>query len=157
MRELELPQDYGDLLRELVEHGAEFLLVGGWAVAVHGHGRATDDMDILVRATPENAPRVYAALNAFGAPLDAHGVTEGLFAHAEYGYRLGRPPLLIELLTTVDGVTFDEAAEHAVTVQVGDVAIAVIGKDALLANKRASGRPKDVADVLALEGLGDRD
>jgi hypothetical protein len=149
--ELELPQDYADLLRELVEHGAEFLLVGGWAVAVHGHGRATDDMDIFVRATPDNAARVYAALDAFGAPLDAHGVTEGLFAREQYGYRLGRPPLLIELLTTIDGVTFDQAAHRAVTVEAGDVRIPVIGREALLANKRASGRPKDLADVAALD------
>lgn len=151
MAELDLPQDYQDLLRELVEAEVDFLLVGGWAVAVHGHGRATDDLDVLVRADPENAAKVYAALDRFGAPLRLHGVTEGLFAREHYGYRMGRKPLLIEILTTIDGVTFDQAKDGAVTVMVGDLGVPVIGKDALLVNKRAAGRPKDLADVEALE------
>jgi len=78
--ELDLPQDYEDLLRELVDAEVEFLLIGGWAVAVHGHGRATDDLDVLVRATPQNAARVYAALERFGAPLTSHQVTPELFS-----------------------------------------------------------------------------
>jgi hypothetical protein len=150
--ELELPQDYVDLLSELAEGDVEYLLVGGWAVAVHGHVRATDDLDVFVRATPENAARVYAALQRFGAPLEQHGVTEGLFATERYGYRMGRKPLLIEVLTTIDGVTFDEARKDAVTVEVGAVRVPVIGRTALLANKRAAGRPKDLADIAGLEG-----
>jgi hypothetical protein len=74
MIELELPEDYSDLLLELLDAGAEFVVVGGWAVAVHGHGRATDDLDILVRPTPENAEKIYRALERFGGPLVAHGV-----------------------------------------------------------------------------------
>lgn len=150
-RELQLPADYEDLLHELSAAGVEFVIVGGWAVAVHGHGRATDDLDVLVRATPDNASRVFAALERFGAPLAAHGVTEGLFAQEQYGYRIGRKPLLIEVLTTIDGVTFDEALLDAVVVEAGGVHAPVIGRAALLANKRASGRPKDLADVAALE------
>jgi hypothetical protein len=153
--ELQLPQDYEDLLREFVEGGVDFLLVGGWAVAVHGHGRATDDMDVLVRATPENATKVYAALERYGAPLQAHGVTEGLFSHEQYGYRIGRKPLLIEILTTIDGVTFDEASDEAVIVQLQDLKVPVIGRRPLLANKRASGRAKDLADLEALEPESD--
>lgn len=154
MADLELPPDYEDLLRELVEAGVDFLLVGGWAVAVHGHGRATDDMDILIRATPDNAARVYDALVRYGAPLAAHGVTKELFASERYGYRMGRKPLLIELLTTIDGVSFDEAAKGAVSVGVSDLSVPVIGRQALLANKRASGRPKDLADLQAIEDNG---
>jgi hypothetical protein len=150
--DLDLPQDYVDLLRELAEGDVDYLLVGGWAVAVHGHVRATDDLDIFVRATPENAARVYGALLRFGAPLERHGVTEGLFATEHYGYRMGRKPLLIEVLTTIDGVTFDDACKDAVTVEVDTVRVPVIGRDALLANKRAAGRPKDLADVAGLEG-----
>jgi hypothetical protein len=97
MPELVLPQDYADLLHEFARGGVEFVLIGGWAVAVHGHGRATDDMNVLVRATPENAARVYGALQRFGAPLDAHGVTAGLFAQACYGYRVGLEPLLADI------------------------------------------------------------
>lgn len=152
MADLELPRDYVDLLRELADGGVDHLLVGGWAVAVHGYVRATDDLDVLVRATPENAARVYQALQRFGAPLEQHGVTEGLFATEHYGYRMGRKPVLIELLTTIDGVTFDEASQNAVTVGVAGVRVPVIGRDALLTNKRAAGRPKDLADVAGLEG-----
>ena len=154
---VELPDDYADMLVELHAAGADFLLIGGWAVAVHGHGRATDDLDVLVRPTLDNAGRVYAALVEFGAPLRQHEVSEGLFAEPRYGYRFGREPLLIELLTEIDGVTFDEAAQDALTVQVAGVEIRVIGRAALIANKRASGRPKDLADLDALLRLADDD
>jgi len=149
--DLELPEDYQDLLRDFVEAKVDFVLIGGWAVAVHGHGRATDDMDVLVRPTPENAARVYRALQSYGAPLAAHGITEGLFSSPRYGYRMGRKPILIEILTSIDGVSFDEAARDSITVTVDGVRVPVIGRSALLANKRASGRAKDLADVEALE------
>lgn len=151
MVELELPQDYSDLLLELLDAGAEFVVVGGWAVAVHGHGRATDDLDILVRPTPENAQRVYNALLQYGAPLAAHGVTSDLFAKERYGYRIGVKPVLIELLTTVSGIDFDEANQEPVIVEVAGRGVPFIGRRALLANKRAAGRMKDLADVEALE------
>ena len=151
MAELDLPPDYVDLLREFVEGQVEFLLVGGWAVALHGHGRATDDMDLLVRADPENASRVFAALSRFGAPLAAHRVTPSLFSKDGYGYRMGRKPVLIEILTTVSGVTFDEAAADTLTVEIEGMQIPVIGRQALIANKRAAGRAKDIADVEVLE------
>jgi hypothetical protein len=151
MVELDLPQDYSDLLLELLDAGAEFVVVGGWAVAVHGHGRATDDLDILVRPTPENARRVYDALLQFGAPLAAHGVTSDLFAKDRYGYRIGVKPVLIEILTTVSGIDFDEAKREPIIVEVAGRGVPFIGRRALLANKRAAGRMKDLADVEALE------
>ncbi len=150
MVELDLPQDYKDLLLELLDADAEFVVVGGWAVAVHGYARATDDLDIFVRSSPDNADRIFAALQRFGAPLDAHGVTAGLFAREGYGYRIGRKPVLIELLTTVDGIDFDEAVSESVTVTIDGRSVPIIGRSALLANKRAAGRPKDLADVDAL-------
>lgn len=146
-----LPQDYLDLLREFIEADVEFLLIGGWAVAIHGHGRSTDDMDVFVRASEENAARIFAALERYGAPLSAHGVTRGLFAQERYGYRMGRKPLLIEILTKIDGVSFDEAAHDAIEVELVGMRIPVIGRDALLKNKRASGRAKDLSDLEALE------
>jgi hypothetical protein len=151
--ELDLPADYRDLLVEFVDRGVEFVLVGGWAVAVHGHGRATDDMDVFIKPSPENARRTYRALLAFGAPVAAHGITEGLFCQEGYGYRLGRKPVLIEILTAIDGVSFDEAAQDSTSVEVGGRSIRVIGRAALLQNKRAAGRVKDLADVEALEEL----
>lgn len=151
MTELRLPQDYEDLLREFANGGVAYLVIGGWAVAVHGHARATDDIDILVEASTENAKKVFAALQRFGAPLSIHSVTEGLFAKEHYGYRMGCKPLLIEILTKVDGVTFEEASVNAIWVEVAEFSIPVIGLSALLKNKRASGRPKDLLDVAALE------
>lgn len=150
MAEIELPDDYVDLLRELDAASAEYLLVGGWAVAVHGHGRATDDLDVFVRPTADNAKKVISALARFGAPIAAHGVTEELFSKEGYGYRMGRKPLLIELLTTIDGVSFDEASNAREIVEIGGIRVPVIGREALLVNKRAAGRPKDLADVEAL-------
>jgi hypothetical protein len=90
-----LPQDFADLLIEFCESKAEFLLVGGWAVILYGHVRATDDMDLFVRATPGNSQRVFAALEALGAPLHAHAVTAGHFANEGPAYRFGIAPLKI--------------------------------------------------------------
>jgi hypothetical protein len=149
--ELDLNVDFRDLLLALADAEADFLLVGGWALAVHGHVRGTDDLDILVRATPSNAARVYAALAAFGAPVDAHGVSEELFASEGYGYRMGIKPNLIEVLTTIDGLSFDEAWSDHRVVNIDGRTIPVIGRKALLRNKKASGRPKDLADAAWLE------
>ena len=87
-----LPQDFTDLLIELCEANAEFLLVGGWAVILYGHVRATDDMDVFVRPSTTNSERVFAALDAFGAPLRAHAVAPGHFAKSD-AYRSASPPL----------------------------------------------------------------
>lgn len=157
MAELGLNQDYKDLLVCLADAGAEFLLIGGWALALHGHGRGTDDMDVFVRPEPENAERVFRALVEFGAPVAAHGVTAGLFATSGYGYRVGRKPNLIELLTTINGVTFDEAWKDRRTFELDGRKIHFIGRRALLANKRAAGRAKDLADVEWLEAHPDEE
>jgi len=101
MTELHLPRDYRDLLQEFLDARVEFVLIGGWAVAVHGHPRATNDIDLLVRPTIDNAIRVVSAIKRFGAPLAQHGVTEGLFVQERYGYRIGCKPLLIKILTTI--------------------------------------------------------
>lgn len=92
---LDLPQDYLDFLHALSEADAEFLSIGGWAVAVHGHASATDDLDVLVRPSADNAVAVVRALQTFGAPMTEHNVTEGLFARPRYGYDggAGRPRL----------------------------------------------------------------
>lgn len=146
-----LNHDFRDLLICLADAGAEFLLIGGWAMALHGHGRGTDDMDVLVRPTRENAARVYRALRDFGAPVAAHGVTEGLFAQQEYGYRVGLRPNLIEILTSIDGVDFDQARADQQYFELEGRRIPFIGRQALIANNRAAGRAKDLADVEWLE------
>ena len=151
-----LPQDFADLLNELCAAKAEFLLVGGWAVILYGHVRATDDMDLFVRPTVANSERVFAALEAFGAPLRAHGVTPGHFATEGDAYRFGIPPLKIEVLTKISGVSFDEALEGSGTLDLDGYLVPYIGKAALIANKKSAARLKDLADVEELERLVDK-
>jgi hypothetical protein len=146
-----LPQDFADLLVELCEAEAEFLIVGGWAVILYGHVRGTDDMDIFVRPTRENSARVTSALNAFGAPLRAHGVGPDHFAHEGDAYRFGVAPLKVEVLTQISGVTFDEARRESKTFELEGHQVPYIGKSALVQNKKSAGRHKDLADVEELE------
>jgi len=143
--------DYVDMLRALVEAGVEFMLVGAHAMAVHGVPRATLDLDVYVRASAENAPRVIAALRAFGAPLSAHEVTQEDFEHSGTVYQLGLPPNRIDLITRISGVEFEEAWASRVVTRIGELEIPVIGRGPLLANKRAAGRDKDLVDVRLLE------
>ena len=153
MQSLEPPlvDDFRDLLIAFADEGVEFVLIGGWALALHGYARGTDDMDVFVRPTRDNARRVYAALATFGAPVAAHGVTEELFAQEGYGYRMGVKPHLIEILTRIDGVAFEEARQGARSFELEGRAVPFIGRSALLRNKRAAARPKDLADVAWLE------
>lgn len=147
---IELADDFRDLLVELSDAEADFMVVGGYAVAFHGHPRATKDLDVLVRPTDLNAKRVYRALASYGAPLEAFEVAEGDFA--EYGgvLQIGLPPRRIDILNRVSGVTFDEAAADGETFEIEGRAIPVIGLKALLTNKRAAAREQDLADVAAL-------
>jgi hypothetical protein len=149
--DLGLNADFQDLLVCLVDANVEFLLIGGWAMALHGHGRGTDDMDVFVRPSVDNAARVYRALLEFGAPVAAHGVTQELFAESGYGYRIGIKPNLIEILTSINGVTFDEAQADRRVFELDGRQVPYIGRASLLRNKRAAGRAKDLADVEWLE------
>ena len=143
--------DFLDVLDALVECGADFVVVGAHALAVHGIPRATGDIDILVRPCMDNAGRVLAAIRVFGAPVEAHGVAEVDFASPGYVYQIGLPPRRIDILTEISGLSFDEVWDTKVRVQVGEIDVFFIGREAMLKNKRASGRAKDLADVLALE------
>lgn len=148
-----LPPDFADLLIELSESGAEFLVVGGWAVVLYGHVRATDDLDVFVRPSLSNSERVFAALEAFGAPLAAHGVSRLHFATEGDAYRFGVPPLNVELLTRISGVSFDEAAVDSNRFELDGRLIPYIGRRALIANKKSAARYKDLADVEELERI----
>ena len=156
MSAAKLPQDFVDLLIELREAEAEFLLVGGWAVILYGHVRATDDMDIFVRPSKANSERVVAALEAFGAPLRAHGVEPSHFASEGDAYRFGIAPLKVEILTKISGVSFDEALHGSKTFELAGHAIPYIGRAALIQNKKSAARHKDLADVEELERLESR-
>lgn len=151
MSALELPDDFRDVLVALADEGAEFVVIGGWAMAVHGRPRATEDLDVLVRATPANSIRVVAALAAFGAPIGPHGVDATTFAREGPAYRIGMKPLRIEVLTKISGTSFEEAASDPLHANVDGRDVLVIGREALLRNKRAAGRHKDLDDVEWLE------
>jgi len=150
---IELPEDFRDLLLALQAAGAEFVVVGGHAVAFHGHPRATKDLDVLVRATQANAKLVYRALAAFGAPLSAFQIGEADFATYDGVLQMGIPPLRIDILNRADGITFDEAIAEGSSFEIDGRRIPVIGRSALLKNKRAAGREQDLADLRALERL----
>lgn len=153
MERPQLNEDFVDILRALVDAGVEFVIVGAHALAAHGLPRATGDVDILVEPTPQNASRVLEALRAFGAPLDAHGVTRADFEVEGNVYQIGLPPRRIDLLTSISGVSYAEARASRVIVAVEGMQLPVLGRDALVKNKRATGRPKDVLDADALERL----
>jgi hypothetical protein len=106
---IELPQDFRDLLVELHDAGAAFVVLGGHAVAFHGHPRATKDFDLLVRAGPANSARVYETLAAFGAPLGDIEVEASDFATYDGVLQIGLPPRRIDILNRASGITFDEA------------------------------------------------
>jgi hypothetical protein len=149
MTESFLNQDFRDLLLALSAASVRFVVVGAYAMAVHGQPRATGDLDVWTEATPENAQRVYRALKEFGAPL--HQVTEADFASPGIVFQIGLPPRRIDILTAIDGVEFCIAWSARVAAKYGDARFDVIGKADLIANKRATGRPKDVLDADVLE------
>jgi hypothetical protein len=148
---IELFDDFRDILVELHNAGARFVVLGGHAVAFHGHPRATKDLDVLVEPNAENAKRVYTALAAFGAPLSAFEVSVEDFASYDGVLQLGVPPRRIDIINRADGITFAEAIAAGESFNLEGCKIPVIGRDALLKNKRAAGRPQDIADVKALE------
>jgi hypothetical protein len=147
-----LNSDFKDLLICFGREGVEYVLVGAYALAFHGAPRATGDIDVFVRSTPTNAERVWRALKSFGAPLGAVGVQPSDFAAPGMVYQVGLPPRRIDILTQISGVTFDEAWASRVLAEIDGQPIPFIGRDALIVNKRASGRLKDLADVQRLEG-----
>ena len=144
-------RDFAEMLAALSDAAVEYLLVGAHALAAHGVVRATGDLDIWIRPTPENAKKVWRALVVFGAPL--RELAEKDLATPELVFQIGVAPYRIDLLTSIDGVTFEEAWAQRVTVRVDGQEIAVIGRDDLLRNKRATGRLRDLADAEELEKL----
>ena len=144
--------DFRDVLREFTTHQVTFLVVGAHALAVHGIPRATGDIDIWVKPSADNAERVLAALASFGAPLEALGIALDDFVRPNVVAQLGLPPYRIDIMTSISGVAFEEAWADRAEGTVAGVDVPVLGKNTFRANKRASGRPKDIAD---LEALGD--
>jgi hypothetical protein len=141
--------DFVDLLRAFIAANVRFLVVGAYALALHGRPRATGDLDVWVDATPHNAPRIMHALAAFGAPLADLAVDD--FSREGIVYQIGVPPSRIDILTELTGVSFTEAWPGRVRRPFGDVDVDFIGREAFLRNKRATGRAKDLGDIEGLE------
>jgi hypothetical protein len=152
---VELPTDFADLLVELLDAGVRFLLVGGYAVAHHGHPRATKDIDIWICPDAANAARVIRALLRFGAPLASLGVTQDDFVTPGQTVQIGVAPLRIDLLTDIAGVDFETAWGNRDRFELEEREVPILGRAQLLVNKRAAGRPQDLVDVDALERRGD--
>jgi hypothetical protein len=140
--------DFRDLFAALNAEGAEFLIVGAHALAVHGAPRFTKDLDIWVRPAEGNAQKVFQALRIFGAPLENLSVTD--LHTAEVMFQIGIAPNRIDLLTSIDGVDFETAWGHRLEHRYGDQPVWVIGRAELIQNKVATGRPQDLVDVTSL-------
>ena len=139
-------------LREFIEllnsHNVEYVVVGGHAVAFHGHPRFTGDIDFFVRMTSQNAERLLAVLDEFG--FGGLGITEADLLKPKRVIQLGHPPNRIDILTSISGVEFDAAWESRVGSVIDDQAVSILGWNELLQNKKAAGRPKDLADLKKL-------
>jgi hypothetical protein len=144
--------DFRDLLAAFNARGVEYLVVGAHALAAHGLVRATKDLDVWVRPEPENARRVLVALAAFGAPLQ--DLTQDDFSHAGLIFQIGVEPIRIDVITAIDGVTFEEAWRDRVEVGFADQRVSVLSQRHLIQNKRAAGRAQDLVDVKWLEDEG---
>lgn len=147
-------EDYRDMLAALVAEQARFLVVGAHALAVHGYPRGTVDIDIWIEPTAENAERVWRALAEFGAPLGDLGIDQRDFTRPDIVAQLGLPPNRIDFLTGVSGLTFESAWKRRIEAPVEGVTVPVLGIEDLVANKQATGREKDRADIRGLEGRG---
>ena len=144
-----LNPDFSDMLSAFTGESVEYIVVGAYALAVHGVPRATGDLDFWIRPSAENASRVLRALAAFGAP--AGDLTIQDLTTPDLVFQIGVEPSRIDILTSIDDVTFDEAVATMVIARIGDLDVPVLGREALIRNKRAVGRPQDLADVAQLE------
>lgn len=145
-----LNPDFRDMLSIFAEEAVEYLVVGAYAMAAHGVPRATGDLDLWIRPSDGNARRALRALEVFGAPLEDLEVEE--LTRPDLVFQIGVQPNRIDLLTSIDGVTFEEAWPNRLEVEIDGIRVPVIGREELARNKRAVGRLRDRADLEALEG-----
>jgi predicted nucleotidyltransferase len=144
-----LEADYKDMIVALLAERVQFLLVGGYAVGVHGYQRTTNDFDLWVWPNPENAARVIRALEKFGAP--AFDISEEDFQKEGTVFQIGVAPVRIDVLTSIAEVRFEEAYRNAKIAAVDGIEFPVISLQDLIRNKKAAGRGKDLVDVEHLE------
>ncbi|MBU4199716.1 MAG: hypothetical protein KKG09_00615 [Verrucomicrobia bacterium] len=145
---MEIQQDFKELLALFNELGVEYLIVGAYALAFHGAPRFTGAIDIFVKPDPENAQRVLLAVKQFG--FDFPNLTAEDFKNPDKVVQLGVPPVRIDLITSITGVSWEEAKSHKAPGTFGDLPVSYLGREQFISNKRATGRKKDLADLEAL-------
>jgi hypothetical protein len=138
-------RDFKEFVELLIKNKAEYLIVGGYAVGIHGHPRYTGDLDIWLNPTSENAKRILDCVNEFG--FSSYGLTASDFTKEGNVVQLGYPPLRIDLLTNIDGVTFDDCFKNRKVLEIDNLLVNFIGYQDLLKNKKASGRLRDMDDL----------
>ncbi|KWT79576.1 hypothetical protein [Candidatus Magnetominusculus xianensis] len=143
-------KDFREFVELLIDKKVEYLIVGGYAVAFHGHPRYTGDLDIWIRISEENAAKILHVLDDFG--FSSLGLRPEDFLTPGNIIQLGYPPVRIDILTTVDGVEFTDCYSRRLTVTHSGLELTVIGLECLKTNKRAAGRPGDLADLAKLDG-----
>jgi hypothetical protein len=146
---MNLNQDYKEFLKLLNENGVEFLVVGGYALGFHGYPRYTGDIDIWLNVNERNAERIIKAIEGFG--FSSLGLKKQDFLEKDNVIQLGYPPIRIDILTSIDGVEFNEAFKNKTTVLLDNININFIGIQELKKNKKASGRKQDLADLERLD------
>jgi hypothetical protein len=146
---MEVYRDFKELLELFNAHRVEYLIVGAYALAVHGSPRTTGDLDLWVNATPENAGRILRALEEFG--VGGLDLSTADFVKPEHVVQLGVQPVRVDLVTAIDGVQWAEAWQGKLAGEYGSVPTHYLGRREFVANKRASGRQKDLADLEALD------
>jgi len=145
---MEVQEDFREFLELLNAHEVQFIIVGGYALAFHGAPRFTGDIDVFVKPDNANAKRIINALADFGfSSLD---LTINDFIDQNNVIQLGLPPVRIDIITSISGVTWEEADASKEPGLFGDVSVSYIGKNQFITNKRATGRKKDLADIEAL-------
>lgn len=149
---MRLSRDFRELLECFARHEVRFLIVGGWALAAHGHPRMTKDLDIWIWAEPENSDAVIKALEDFGfGDLDLSAED---FLESDMVVQLGHPPNRVDLLTSPAGVDFETCWADRLDISMDGLTVPFIGLEGLKQNKRSSGRPQDLVDIDILEGRG---
>jgi len=145
---MEIRTDFKELLELFNRHRVEYLVVGGYALAFHGAPRVTGDIDLFVRPTSENAERILAALDEFG--FASLNLSKDDFTTPGMVVQLGVPPVRIDIITRVSGVSWEKADAGKVAGNYADTPVFFIGREDFISNKRATGRVKDAADIEAL-------
>ncbi len=145
---MEVQPDFKDLLELFNKYAVKYMIVGGYALAYHGAPRYTGDIDLYVKPDPQNAERIMAALNEFG--FGSVGLTVDDFKNSDKVVQLGVPPVRIDIITSLSGVSWQDADSGCVDGKYGEVPVKYIGLNEFIINKRTTGRKKDLSDLEAI-------